>query len=204
MDWRNWKGDGVLMAAISSALLQIFSSRSRASERVAGIGDSFMANASGVGVQSTMAANNKILIQFGAGGATVDAVRDQMINNAAVIRKHCVKMLIWDGSPNMADGEPFPGAAAYTDYLATGIAAVGIDFTIIPSTAPFNGGTAGAVIHEQIRDEFVSRWGSKVYDWRNNIPNTDGVVNADRMLDTIHITQTAHNEAYAGYSPQLP
>lgn len=189
------------MATLSSPALQVFSSRSQASQRVAGIGDSFVANASGVGVQSTMAANSKLFILFAAGGAEVPAVRDQMVNNAALIKKYCVKMLIWDGSPNMPGVEPFPGASAYADYFATGIAAAGIDFVIIPSACPFGG---DPTVHVQIRDEFVARWGSKVYDWRNNIPNTGGVINSDRMLDTIHVNQTAHNEAYTGYSSQLP
>lgn len=184
------------MATLSFQLLQIFSSR-KATVRYAGFGDSFNAGANGAGVYQTMFANGKILIIFSAPGATIDAVKDQMVNFASIANKYCKKAVIWDGSQN-----GFVDIAQYGGLMATGVAALAIDFVIIPAATPF--GTVDQTQQVAIRDDFVSRWGSRVYDWRNNVPNTAGVINSDQMqVDGIHITSSAHGLAYVGYSPKL-
>lgn len=184
------------MTILSSQFLQIYSSR-RAAIRYAGFGDSYTAGANSAGIYFSMIANGKVIIMFAAPGAAIDAVKDQMVNNAAIANRYCKKALIWDGSQN-----GYTSIAQYGGLMATGIAALAIDFVIIPAAAPF--GLADQTQVLAIRDDFVSRWGAKVYDWRNNVPNTGGIINADQMqVDQVHLIQSAQDLCYVGYSPKL-
>lgn len=146
-----------------------------------------------------MRANGHTVIIGAIGGSTISDAAARVTTDAELIRK-CQKFFYWDGRQNGLTTVP-----AYADILAGMLATARIDYVIVPCVAPF--ATIDPAQEVAVRDEFVSRWPTKTYDWRNNIANTGGIVNQNRMLnyptDTDHLNQTAHTEAYTGYSALL-
>lgn len=185
------------MATLSNARLQFFSSR-RLPDRIWAEGDSYMAGASGAGLSISLRALGHVVINAAVGGATMSDIRDRLIADGALARQ--CKVIVWDGSQN-----GYTTAGAYADQLGVGLAAIGGNFIVIPAAVPF--GTADQTQQLAIREEFVARWGSKVFDWRGAIPATAGVINQDRMLnyptDAVHLNATAHGEMAAAVAAGL-
>lgn len=185
------------MAVLSNARLQFFSSR-RIPDRIWAEGDSYMAGAGGAGLSITLRANGHVVIVGALGGSEITGTRARLIADAALARKCLV--LVWDGSQN-----GYVDAESYTDILEAGLNAVAGNFVVIPAAVPF--GTSNQTQQLAILAEFVARWPAKTYDWREDIANTGGVINEDRMFnyptDTVHLNATAMGEAYTGVSAFL-
>lgn len=140
-----------------------------------------------------------VVIELATGAADMPAIVAQLIANLAIIRQ-CSHLVVWDGSAN-----GLTTVAAYSDQLEAGLDAVGLPFIVVPAGVPYNLGPGTTAL--AIRDEWETRWPGRVYDWRDDIPNTDGVINQDRMLDypsdLYHLNQTAYDEAGAGVAAML-
>lgn len=186
------------MAILTNKQLQFYASR-RIAGRIWAEGDSYVGGAGGASLAISLRALGHTVIVAGVGGSTMAEVRDRLIADAALARQCTV--VVWDGSQN-----GYVDADSYADLLATGLAAATTgDFIVIPAAVPF--GTVDTTQQIAIRDEFLSRWGAKMHDWRDAIANTAGVIDQNRMLDyptdAVHLNTTAHGEEAAALSALL-
>lgn len=180
------------MVALTSTECAFYSTRSHTTVLWVE-GDSYVSGAAGL-AQSLRDAGH-IVVSTALGGSTMTNIRDRLISNASLIRQ-VDKLIVWDG----AQAE-FTTADAYADLLETGLNAVGATpFVLIPEATPY--GTADDTEQLAILAEFESRWPGRVFDWRDSIAHTNGVINQNRMLDyptdPTHLNDTAHDEAVTG------
>lgn len=185
------------MATLTGPELQLLSSRHIA-VRVAAVGDSYVNGAGGASFAIGLRNQGKVVINLGAGGATMTDIVAQITSNLSIIRQ-CSHLVVWDGSAN-----GLVTTESYLDELQTGLSAAGLPFVVIPVSVPYNTSAAG---YPDFLAAMVARWGGRVHDWTTTIANTAGVINQNRMLDyptdTIHLNQTAYDEAGAGVAAML-
>lgn len=165
-------------------------------------GDSYVGGAYGYSFAIGLRNAGYEVISTGVGSSTMAQIRDRVIGNALLIRQ-CAALVIWDGSFN-----GLVTVESYTDIVAEAVNAAGVRTIVVPAAVGFGNGAIKATA-EELRDEFLSRWPTNTYDWRDDIPNTDGVINEDQMAhpelnDLYHLAQSPYDLAGAGVVAMLP
>lgn len=153
-------------------------------------GDSFAGGAQSVVLPTTLQTDMaRSIYNTGVGAATMSDIAGRMVAASAAAKAKTT--VVWDGS----QGVEFTTVANYCDTLQTGLTALGHSrYIVIPVCT--DRGQADVTTEVAIRDEFVTRWGSHVLDWRN-VLTMNGAVPADTMFaktdgsDNTHLSQAA-------------
>lgn len=104
----------LLPKAVATEYLPIYSQNTP--NPLLGAGDSYMSGASGVSMAGSLfALNSRPVDNIGAGGATLDQIRDAYIAQPAAIKQRTT--VFWDGSPN-GYGTPAAYMAIYAQIVA--------------------------------------------------------------------------------------
>ena len=126
----------------------------------------------------------RAVVSTAVGGSEMAEARDRVLSaeNRKLLRSVTV---FWDGSQN-----GFTNVTDYADQLGAAIAALGHDrFIVIPAAVPAGSRDEGEP--QAILTEFKRRWPENFLDWRDVLPNTAGVLDADQMCDRVHLNRTA-------------
>ncbi len=177
------------MGTLTTPECQFYSAR-LASVRLWGTGDSYVDGTQGSGLAISLRAAGHITIETATGGITEVDIAADIVANAKWISQ--CKLIIWDGR------SPAPDAVAYTDTLAAALEVSGPNFVLIPMAVPFTSSANDIAEAVAVRDEFVARWPTKVLDWRDYIPNTNGIINQNQMLDESHVISAAQDLVVGG------
>jgi hypothetical protein len=150
-------------------------------------GDSYMGGACTLRIADYLKATTGRRVEVTAvGGSEMSGIRDRILSRE--FRPYLgMVTVVWDGSPN-----GMGSATAYADTLGEGIAALGHDqFVVIPAaTVPGRDGGAGNTrAADEIFAEFAARWPDNLYDWREDLPNSGGVVDPSQMCDAVHLNE---------------
>jgi hypothetical protein len=166
-----------------------------------GEGDSYMEGAGGASFGQALRNAGYSVRVTAQGSSSITQIRDRILANLSEIR-NCT-LVVWDG--RLSAGDP-TDAAEYADILEPALNAVG-KFIVVPLSAPY--GVSSTTQEEAFRDEYMRRWPTKTYDWRRNIPTTNGKINQDQQLfhlgsyDNVHLSQEAYNSAAFGLKGML-
>jgi hypothetical protein len=155
-------------------------------------GDSYMGGACSYSITTELkAVLGRGVVSTAVGGSEMGEARDRVLSaeNRNLLGHVTV---FWDGSQN-----GITTVDDYADELAAAIDVLGHDhFIIIPAAVP--SGTKDAAQQLAIQAEFKRRWPDNILDWRDVLPNTAGIIDADQMCDAVHLNRTALNTMARG------